>query len=110
MVQAPPPNFQRYWWPELWDFVNRVNGAFGECPFQVTSWWRSEGDNSRVGGDPYSQHLIGTGVDLVASSPYTNAHLDQALRRHGLITATNYPKHVHAQLYPAGFLRTWLGA
>jgi hypothetical protein len=105
---APPQNIVYFWYPEIRDFVGRVNRASFECPFWVTSWWRSEGDNDRVGGNKFSQHLIATGVDLVARAPYSNAHLNAALRRQGLITDTNYPKHVHAQLYPAGFLKNWL--
>lgn len=109
-VQAPPPDFQRYWWPDLVDFVGRVNRAYAEVPFSATSWWRSEADNSRVGGARFSQHLIGTGVDLVASNPYSNHQLANALRRQGLVVVATYPRHVHAQLYQAGFLQSWLGA
>ncbi len=106
--QRPPPDFIRYWYPDLLDFVNRVNWAYQECPFTVSSWWRSQDDNARVGGDPYSQHLIGTGMDAVPISPWRKDHLSAALRRAGLIAVDSYPRHVHAQLYPAGFLRAWL--
>jgi hypothetical protein len=108
MYQSPPADFVRYWYPEIWEFVTRVNRASQECPFQVTSWWRSENDNDRVGGNRYSQHLIATGVDAVPIAPYTKAHLATAFRRQGLVTVDQYRFHVHAQLYPAGFLSSWL--
>lgn len=106
--QAPPPDITRYWYPEIWDFVQRVRYAYRLVPFQVTSWWRDQAQNRLVGGNQYSQHLIATGIDAVPLPGYDKATLAQAFRQAGLIAVDTYPQHIHAQLYPAGFLERWL--
>ncbi len=110
MYESPPPAIVRYWYPEIWDFVERIRYAYRLIPFEVTSWWRDEERNRLVGGNEYSQHLIATAIDAIPLSGYDQASLAWAFRQAGLIAVDSYQRHVHTQLYPAGFLRDWLGA
>lgn len=107
--QSPPTEFVRYWYWEIWDFIPRVRAAYNWCPFYVSSWWRDEATNRAVGGDPFSQHLIGLAIDAIPVPPRTTEQLAAAFRASGLI-AVVYARHVHAQLYPAGFLERWLSS
>jgi Peptidase M15 len=47
-------------------------------PFRITSWYRPEPWNSKVGGARQSQHLTGSGVDIVVAG-YSGRQLGQAL-------------------------------
>lgn len=109
--------------PGIYDeFVKRVVNAIGSQNFnavRVTSWYRTPFDNSRVGGDPSSQHLLGLAVDLqivdrggssisFGMNPF---RLQGRLRDMGL-TAVVEGDHVHVQVFPAGVvapLTRWLG-
>jgi len=88
----------------LREFVPRFNwaveGSVGEC----TSWWRSTADNARVGGHPFSQHLIGWAADV------TGPHQDAIAKRARLagMVAVKESDHTHIQLLPAGILQTML--
>jgi hypothetical protein len=63
----------------------------------LTSWWRSIGENARVGGNPRSQHLAGLAWDLAAPNP---AVLAAQLRHAGLVVVVE-ADHVHVQALPA---------
>jgi len=104
----PPPDFVHYWYWEIQDFLTRLGSAYRLVPFYVTSWWRSENQNELVGGHQFSQHLIATAMDIAPRAPYTKADVALAARQAGLIAVDTYPTHVHVQLYPAGFLESWL--
>lgn len=107
-LQAPPPNFVAFFYPELVDFVQRINRTPGNVRF--TSWWRSWEDNLRVGGStiPLSQHLAGLAVDLVPAPPSTAGGIVRALQNQGLY-AVDEGTHVHAQYWPRGGLNRRLG-
>jgi hypothetical protein len=103
--QPPPPaisNPLAGWIPGIWPiFVSLANrGLSNGGATTVTSWWRSSGDNARVGGEPESQHLLGLAFDAVGPNPLT---LAAALRAVGFVVVEE-PSHIHAQAYRAGTL------
>jgi len=85
--------------PGFWGAWGRaVRFAWFESrPWTVTSWWRSRAVNLEVGGDEFSQHLLGTAFDLAP----THTNLLVALRRQGFIVVDER-NHFHAQPWPAG--------
>jgi hypothetical protein len=97
-VERPPAAM---WGFATYSFVNRVVAAGRRHDVTATSWWRSPSENARVGGDPFSQHLVGWAVDAVG--PGSTAFAKQA-RLYGL-TAVVESTHVHLQLFPPGILR-----
>jgi hypothetical protein len=56
--------------------LERARQQIGK-PFRITSWYRPEPWNSRVGGARRSQHLTGSGVDIVVSG-YNGRQLGNA--------------------------------
>lgn len=87
---------------------------------RINSWWRSREVNDQVGGEDYSQHLIGTALDLTASEP---GQLHMALTRTpgihlgfvGLFgteaaIAGAGEEYVHVQLAGAGVLEQYIHA
>lgn len=107
-VQAPPQAFVNFFWPELQEFLGRVNRTPGNVWF--TSWWRSWDENLAAGGstNPLSQHLAGLAVDVVARPPSTPRGIVQAARASGLV-AVDEGDHIHIQLWPRGGLDRRLG-
>lgn len=80
-------------------FAARINWAWnqaGRPTVQVTSYWRDPQSNRAAGGDPASQHLIGTALDATGD---TRSLVTWASRA-GLIVI-NEGTHQHFQLYPA---------
>ncbi len=106
MASSPPPDIYFGWRPEIDQFIQRIRWAYSYCPMVATSWWRSYPQNVGAGGAEYSQHLIATAADVYPTRGYSLDDLERALRASGLITV-RYPRHVHAQLFRAGFLRRW---
>lgn len=51
----------------------------------VTSWYRTEKRNKKVGGRPTSRHLKGLAVDVVYDEPLGRAHRQAIADKHGLI-------------------------
>lgn len=90
-------------------FFRAVEAGLSESrSVALSSWWRSRSENSRVGGDASSQHLVGFAADLVVDDPA--AVVDRMISV-GL-TAVDEGDHVHVQLLPAGVvipLLLWLG-
>lgn len=106
MPLAPPVEIVRSWRPELIEFVGKAEGAWrdaGSPAVSVSSWFRNQLHNARVGGDPFSQHLIATAADLTGTREQLRSFVSSA-RARGLI-ALDYGSHAHIQLRPAGFLR-----
>jgi len=90
--------------PGFWSaFVYFINDAVASvsAPVTLTSWYRNEADNYRVGGHNDSQHLIGAAVDLHAGTP---GKLIEELTRRGFIVVDE-GDHIHVQAWPAGLAR-----
>jgi len=51
----------------------------------VTSWYRTEKRNKKVGGRPVSRHLKGMAVDVVYDEPLGKAHRHTIATQHGLV-------------------------
>ncbi len=105
MPNPPPISLVVAWgtsFPGFWPaFVGAVNrGARAGGATAVTSWWRSDEDNARVGGDPRSQHRWGVAVDLIGPD---HGRLAEALRLEGFHVLQERT-HVHAQAFPVGSL------
>ena len=69
-------------------------------PLQVTSGFRSEGHNRKVGGTSRSQHLLGLGFDIKADGLTSDrlAYIIKALMKVELIPQGGvgiYDRHVH---------------
>lgn len=103
MVQAPPAYLDGY---VVRSFINRTMAAAGSLDVTPTSWYRSISDNARVGGDPFSQHLVGWAIDAVGPDQQMFA---KRLRLSG-ITTVQEASHLHFQAFPAGVLRRLLGS
>lgn len=106
-VEAPPDPIIRVFLPELREFLDRVERTWLASPFQTTSWWRSVDRNRAVGGERFSQHLVGLGLDAVPTNGTTTEDLQLAAQRAGL-RAFPASRHVHLQLWPAGQLEQLL--
>lgn len=105
------------WWaPTVADFDARVRRflvSLAQQGIQVrpTSGFRDPRTNAAVGGDPSSQHLVGTARDLVPVN-ITYAELASRARASGLfgfvLDESIYTKgtgaHVHVQLFTKGQL------
>lgn len=107
MVRSPPSQlwYSSYWGAILKEFLWRLHWAWresGKPPLQATSWWRSEADNAAAGGRPYSQHLVGTALDLVGEQLGLTAFAQAAESNN--LTVVRYKTHIHVQLMPAGIL------
>ena len=88
--------------PGIWTaFFTRVIPAV-TAQSRVSSWWRGPEHNSRVGGSPDSQHLIGLALDL--TDPDLGG-LTNRLNTSGLV-AIRYSGHTHVQVWPAGTARS----
>lgn len=89
--------------------VNVLRGALASetrDSVQVTSWWRSPAHNREVGGEPFSQHLVGLAFDVVGPG---SVRVAQRWREAGGV-AVQTPTHVHLQVWPAGTLERLLTA
>lgn len=95
-VQGPP-----FWHPYTGAFVRQLTAAASGLEVSATSWYRSPERNAQVGGSPWSQHLVGWGLDVVG--PGAN-QFAKAVRARGMIAVVE-ADHVHVQLFPAGVLR-----
>ena len=100
-VEGPPQVFWR-WFP-VGEFISRASYAGDGDPGRWSSFWRTVGHNRAVGGDRWSQHLVGLAAD---HSPASSAFRDRA-RRAGLI-AVEYPTHDHIQAWEKGTLERLL--
>lgn len=106
MANAPPVEIVRRWRPELIEFVGKAEGAWrdaGSPAVAVSSWYRNEVHNARVGGDQFSQHLAALAADLTGTREQLRSFVGAAKAR-GLV-ALDFGTHAHIQLRPAGFLR-----
>jgi len=90
MVQAVLPRF-------------REAVGFGGA-LQLTSWFRDPVDNARVGGDRYSQHLLGWAFDVIGDE-HEREHLRDRATAAGLTVVDYGPgQHTHVQFLPTGVL------
>jgi len=51
----------------------------------ITSWYRTEQRNKRVGGRPTSRHLKGLAVDVVYDERLGRAHRGAIAQKYGLV-------------------------
>ena len=65
----------------------------------VTSWWRTDRHNEKVGGLTNSRHLIGLGVDIVLDPGEDRAAVIADARELGL-QVVDEGDHVHLELDP----------
>jgi len=101
MTCRPPP---RFIWSD-WFRDQVVASAQGIDDVACSSWYRTPSENAAVGGDPFSQHQVGWGIDIVGAGASAVA---KEARLRGLVTV-NEGDHHHIQLFPAGTLRRLLG-
>jgi hypothetical protein len=96
------------WWrPYFETFVSRAHELVRATGAQPTSFIRSTYDNQRVGGASNSQHLVGTGLDLVPRMGSSNSIVAARARSLGLV-AIDEGDHVHVQLFQANTLPAWV--
>ena len=96
-VVAPPLAFVDYF--PIRTFVDRAEWASAGLAGGFTSWYRTVAGNRRVGGHPWSQHLVGLAADRSPAS----ASFRSKARAAGLI-AIYEGSHDHIQAWPAGTL------
>ena len=101
---APPASLAPWFLPDWLLLVHTYDRARAVDPgVTPTSWWRSIEDNERVGGAPFSQHLIGTALDVLQGEEA------RAVWRAAGFTVIEYARHDHVQLYDPGYVRRLLG-
>ena len=66
----------------------------------ITSWIRSKKHNAAVGGQPTSQHLLGTAVDVVLDDPNDKGDFSLDAARLQLTVVTE-GDHLHVQELPS---------
>lgn len=81
-------------------FVGTLMHSSRGLDIELTSYWRSREDNERVGGHPWSQHLVGWAVDVIGPDIEVFADRVDAA---GIVTVHELD-HLHVQLLPAGAL------
>jgi hypothetical protein len=101
-LRIPPPRILSFFREPIQAFIAKASNAWDEVPFQITSYWRDPYLNQRVGGHPYSQHLVGLALD---AQPFSGdlRNLEVAFQNQGLKTVV-YQSHVHTQFWKAGTL------
>lgn len=102
-VLPPPARIIRALRPQLVDFIERLVVAEPNAGVGVNSWWRSEEVNRREGGERFSQHLVGLGLDLSGD----DRGFRNRMRAAGLIVVET-PSHTHVQYWVAGTLERLL--
>lgn len=103
-LQPPPEDFLRHLFP-LYEFLlSRAEKlSFVDPSIKFTSWFRDQLENAAVGGNPESQHLFGFALDATTANPKAVVQLANRL---GLVGVEEFD-HVHLQLFPAGFLKSF---
>ncbi|MBB4266285.1 YcbK family protein [Roseospira visakhapatnamensis] len=91
--------------PQALDALEALREALGHAPLILTSAYRSETHNRRVGGARRSKHREGTAFDIATGNHHPTVLRDAALGV-GFQAAAWYPKQtfVHIDLGPP---RTW---
>lgn len=100
MLQAPPYTLlRRYWVVYAWMFekLRTLDALFPGSA--VTSWWRNQAENTRVGGAEFSQHRLAFAWDIVPPADELAQFADVAASLGWVVV--RYPTHVHLQVFPA---------
>lgn len=101
-------NDQQGWVGVVGDFNRRVRVLEQETGLKASSTFRTMLRNAQVGGNPYSQHLIGTAADFPGLTRPGVPAFVEAARRAGLVFVDETRKtkgtgfHGHVQLFSAG--------
>lgn len=66
-------------------FALAVVAYCADAKASVTSWYRTERRNKRVGGRPTSRHLKGLAADVVYDEPLAKNYRQAVAERHGLV-------------------------
>lgn len=120
MGRGPPPpqvaaTLNRYAPGALAYFTIRMNIAHQGIPVTLTSWYRTPDQNEQArmartaagfalaSTSPFSQHLVGLGVDMVYPNTRAKAAARAAAQKLGLVVIDE-GNHVHYQLFPKGVL------
>ncbi len=98
MAVVGPPRWAYQYFP-VNDFVSRASYAGAGTPGQWSSFYRDPAANRRVGGHPWSQHLVGLAADHAPPSARFRARAREA----GLVVV-NEGTHDHIQGWRAGTL------
>lgn len=101
-LEAPPPHVSSQpGFAQVYQYLlPRLNFMAREFPFaEPTSWWRSQGRNVQVGGDPRSQHLLAFAADWSRLNAGERDRFCRTARGIGLI-CVDEGDHVHVQTFP----------
>lgn len=74
-----------------------VRAVLGHRAITVSSWFRSDAVNKRVGGVPTSEHRLGTAVDFTCAAHGTPFEVCQSLVRYSDIL--NYNQLIYEQTW-----------
>jgi len=112
-MESPPARLMTSrFGPYIRDFARRINWAWeqaGSPAGTATSWWRSPADNDRVGGAPFSQHLVACAIDVVLQDLADLGGFEDALRRAQIVPVWE-GSHLHIQYWPAGTLERYFSS
>jgi len=116
-VHAPPsPLYAQFFgdaYNRLWAVASRLDGMLGG-QLRVTSWHRTDAENRAAGGQPTSQHLLATAMDVSGRQiGVSQAMLAQVAAKigttYGVQAMTSEGASVHLQALPYGASSAVLG-
>jgi len=70
--------------------------AFADVPFKITSSWRSEDHNKKIGGNPNSAHLRGNACDIYCEASYQRLQIVKGLLEAGFTRIGIAKNFIHA--------------
>lgn len=78
-------------------FLAKLNAARGEClfPWRVTSGYRSQAYNRKIGGAPDSWHAKGMACDIACTDGLKRYAIVQAAMMVGIYGIEVCDKHIH---------------
>ena len=100
--------------PTLLRVISWLTAAIG-YKLTITSGWRSEEHNTKVGGHPHSPHMYGMAVDIACQNSAERFNIiaelmDEDINEH-LWGVGIYDKHIHIDVKPRndGKRKMWIG-
>jgi uncharacterized protein YcbK (DUF882 family) len=82
--------------PEFMEHLDAMREAFGKG-ILITSGYRSEKQNKKIGGYAFSKHLTGQAADIPVNDPHERWKLVKAAMTAGMTGIEIANKHVHVE-------------
>jgi uncharacterized protein YcbK (DUF882 family) len=80
--------------PEFMEALQALRDEFGK-PMIITSGYRTRAHNTKIGGSPNSQHMLGAAADVAITSPYDRYEFIRLAIKHGFTGIGIAPTFIH---------------